>query len=96
MAPVGGTVWAESPASSMLPKRIGSQTKLRNLSTVRSMIAPSFSRKPSSPATRSWSVSQIWSSDQASAFSSGSHWKYIRCIVSVRWLISAKPSGEWV
>jgi len=28
--------------------------------------------------------------------SSGSHWKYIRCIVSVRWLISEKPRAEWV
>ena len=25
---------------------------------------------------------------------SGSHWKYMRCTVALRWLMSAKPSGE--
>ena len=81
LAPVGGTVCAASPASSSRPLRIGVWTKERNGSTVRSMIGPSSSSKPSGPASRACSSLQIRSSDQASTSSSGSHWKYIRCTV---------------
>ncbi len=38
---------------------------------------------------------QIRSSSQSSTFSLGSHWKYIRCTVSLRCEISAKPYCEF-
>lgn len=37
---------------------------------------------------------QILSSSHSATFSLGSHWKYIRCTASVRWLIRAKPLAE--
>jgi hypothetical protein len=53
-------------------------------------MGPSLSEKPP-PDTRVWSSSQIISSDHVSGSVAGSHWKYIRCSCSVRWLMSANP-----
>ena len=74
---------------------MGSWTKLRKGRTLREVIGPSFSVWPLAP-TEVWSVSQMRSSDHVLASSDGSHWKYIRWRVSVRWLIRAKPCGEWL
>lgn len=62
---------------------MGVCTKLRNFSTILSMTGPSFSSKPL-PLTRLRNASQIRSSLQLFTSSFGSHWKYIRCTVSVR------------
>ena len=75
--------------------RMGSWTKLRNGSTAFAVIGPSWRVYPLTP-TRGCSSAQIRSSLQSSASSSGSHWKYIRCTVGVRWLIRAKPGSEWL
>ena len=93
MAPVGGTVWAASPARNSFPWRMGAWTKLRNFSTILSMTGPSLSSKPL-PLTRLRKASQMRSSLQLFTSSLGSHWKYIRWTVSVRWLIRAKPLSE--
>ncbi|CAH0303845.1 hypothetical protein SRABI83_04603 [Arthrobacter sp. Bi83] len=77
----------------MLPWRIGVWTKLRKGSTIFSMTGPSLSSKPL-PFTRLRNSAQIRSSSHSATFSLGSHWKYIRWTVSVRWLIRAKPFSE--
>lgn len=73
------------------PCCIGVWTKERKGSRVFSKIGPRLSVKPSGPATIASRWSQICSSSQSSTLVSGSHWKYIRWTVSVRWLISARP-----
>ena len=90
-APVGGTVCAASPTIARRPLRSSCATKLRNRSTSRWKIGPSVRVVP---GTRACSASQISSSVSAFGSASGSHWKYMRCTVGLRWLMSAKPSGE--
>src|SRR4029450_6752282 len=56
LAPVGGTMWAASPARNSRPWRIGSTTKLRMPVTLLSRIGPSSRVQPASgarPARRS-------------------------------------------
>src|SRR5699024_2946223 len=94
LAPVGGTVWALSPARNSEPCCIGSVTAERNGSTVLSVIVPVLSSKPSGPATRDCSSVQIRSSDQSAASVPGEVWKYMRWTVSLRWEMSATPRSE--
>jgi hypothetical protein len=94
LAPVGGTMWAASPARNSRPKRIGSTTKLRMPVTPLSRIGPSSRVQPSSVASRAWSSSQIRPSGQSSIGSSGSTWRYSRVSSGERMLCRAKPRSE--
>jgi len=69
-APVGGTMWAASPARNSRPCRIGPATKLRIAVTDLSVILPSPTDQPSS-AKRFCSSVQIRSSGHPSTGSSG-------------------------
>ncbi len=89
-APVGGTMWAASPARKSLPWRIGSQTKERICTMLFWKILPSVSVQ-SSVSRRACISSQIRSSDQFSTLSLGSHWKYRRWISGERVLTREKP-----
>ena len=46
------------------------------------------------PGTRDCSSAQSCSSENEFGSMSGSHWKYMRCTVGLRWLMSANPFGE--
>ena len=73
MAPVGGTMWAASPARKSFSCCIGSTTKERIGVTPFSKISPSFNENPPSSSKRALSSSQIRESGQSSRSSSGEH-----------------------
>lgn len=69
---------------------IGSQTKLRKITTSFLKILPVLTVEPAG-ASRAPNSSQILSSGQSSTVVSGSHRKYSRCTPGDRVEISTKP-----
>ena len=73
LAPVGGTMWAASPASSSRPKRIGSATKLRSGAMLFSIDGPVCTASATGGGRRRRSSSQKASSLQRSTLSPSEH-----------------------
>ena len=73
MAPVGGTMWAASPARKSRPNRSGSATKLRSGAMLFSMRRAGRHRSATSGGRRARTSSKKRSSDQSSTFSSSAH-----------------------
>ncbi len=71
LAPVGGTMWAASPASSSRPNCIGSATKLRMAVMPFSRTGPVARLQPGTVSSRAASSAQIRSSGQSAMSSSG-------------------------
>ncbi|GAA2221254.1 hypothetical protein GCM10010429_55520 [Micromonospora olivasterospora] len=93
-APVGGTMWAASPASSNRPYRIGSVTTLRTDVSPFSNTGPDRRSNPST-ASRTANSSQIRSSGQSSIRSPAGTCRYSRVISGERMLCNANPRSEY-
>ena len=73
LAPVGGTMWAASPARNRFPNRIGSATKLRSGAIDFSIDGPVTSWSAMNAGMRAVNSDQNRSSGQSSTVSSSGH-----------------------